>query len=226
MLSSFKERLQDLWVQNNRNRIMITVATGVVVILLLCGCLNLMGVLFSGVVSGLTATGPVTRPTLPVETQQAVNINPTFPLPQPTVYPNPNTGGGTPVPSSGTPPPTPTASPTPVVTPTPTDVPGGGGGGGNRLTYTISPVDGVFTAGQTNQIILSGRPGTIVAVSIFFTGSTCIQGQAPNDPVVLDASGNGTFSCMIPANLKGSSAGLQLTPSNGPQIVRTGIPIQ
>ena len=221
MLSTLKQRLQDLWVQNSRNRILITVGTCTVVILLLCGCLNLMGTLFSGVLDGLTATGPVARPTLPSGTQQVANINPTFPLPAPTVYPNPNSNnGGTPVPSSNTPPPTPTESPTPVVTDTPTAGPGGGG----RLTYTISPTDGVFTAGQTNQIILSGPPGTIVAVSIFFTGSTCVQGQDPNDPVVLDASGNGTFSCMIPANLRGSTAGLQLIPSSGHQINRT-IPV-
>ncbi|GEM_PF-1898374 len=209
MLRSFRERLQDLWVQNNRNRILITVATGVVVILLLCGCLNLMGVLFSGVVNGLVATGPVTRPTLPVETQQAVNINPTFPLPQPTVYPNPNTGGGTPVPSSGTPPPTPTASPTPVMPPTPTGGPGGpGGGGNNQITFTLSPDPNPqhFQSGVNNQIMLSGPPGRTISVSVYIPGdNSCVSMNT-----TLDGSGQMTLTCNIPARIKGFSVQMSI----------------
>lgn len=201
MFSTLKQRLQDLWVQNSRNRILITVGTCAVVILLLCGCLNLMGTLFSGALDGLTATGPVARPTLPSGTQQVANINPTFPLPPPTVYPNPNTNnGGTPVPSSNTPPPTPTESPTPVITPTPT---GGPGGGGGTITFTLSPDPNPqhFQSATTNQIMLSGPPGTSISVSVYLPGNnSCVSMNT-----TLDGSGQATLTCHIPGSLKGNS---------------------
>src|ERR1051326_5530432 len=120
MLRTWLDRLQSLWVENTRNRIVIMVSTAVVAILLLCGCLNLLGVLGSGLVNSLTSSGPQSRPTLLPGTQ-VVGINPTFPLPTPTVFPAPPKGGGTPVGASGTPPPTPSPSPTPSATTTPGD---------------------------------------------------------------------------------------------------------
>src|ERR1051326_9089277 len=143
MLRTWLDRLQALWVQNPRNRIVIMVSTAVTAVLLLCGCLNLLGVLGSGVVDSLISSGAPVRPTLQTGTQVA-NVNPTFPLPTPTVfnYPNPPAQN---VPSSNTPQPTPTPPPTPSETATPPD-----GGGGNKVTYHISPADGVLTAGQNN----------------------------------------------------------------------------
>jgi hypothetical protein len=215
MLRPWIDRLQALWVQNTRNRIIIMVSTVVVAILLLCGCLNVLGAIGGGLVDSLLASGPPVRPTLQTGTQVA-NINPTFPLPTPTVYGFPNQPGQQ-VPASNTPPPTPTPSPTPTEGPTP---PGGG------LNYHIRPDPNAFTSGQTNRIDLDGQPGTIVGVSIFFQGyNGCVQGVAPGDPVVLDGSGHGVFSCDVPANLKGTTAGLQIQPINGPPIVQQGIPV-
>jgi hypothetical protein len=207
MLRAWLDRLQALWVQNTRNRIVIMISTAVVAVLLLCGCLNLLGVLGGGLVDSLLASGPPARPTLVTGTQ-VVNVNPTFPLPTPTVYPYPPSTGGTPVPSSNTPAPTPTPSPTPVVTDTPP--PDG------TLQFIIQPDPNGFKAGRTNQIILIGPPGTVVGVSITLVSFTsCVLGNAPNDPVTLDQFGHGSFSCDIPINLKGSTATLQIQPNTG-----------
>ncbi len=211
MLRTLRERLEALWVQNNRNRIVIMVSVSVVTILLVCGCANLLGSTLGGFVDSLASSGPPVRPTITVNPQQAANVNPTFPLPAPTTYPAPGSGS-TPAPSSNTPPPTPTPSPTPSVTDTPTP-------GGNTITYSISPDPSgrAFKAGVQNTITLQGPPGTVVSVNIFFTNSNCIQGQAPNDPVTLDGGGNGTFSCTIPASLKGSQVSLVFIPQGGNQ---------
>lgn len=212
-----RTRLQALWMQNTRNRIMIMVSTAVLTILLLCGCLNLLGVMGGGLVNSLIASGPPVRPTLDIGTQVA-NINPTFPLPTPTVfgYPTPPAQN---VPSSGTPPPTPTPSPTPVVTDTPPPDNG-------PLQYEIQPDRRAFRAGQTNQIVFVGQPGMVINVSIILVSYTaCIQGNAPGDPVTLDEFGHGAFSCDIPINLRGSTAGLQIQPNIGPPIVVENIPV-
>ncbi len=211
MLRTGLDRVQTLWVQNTRNRIIIMVSTAVVAVLLLCGCLNLLGAAGAGVVNSLFASGPPVRPTIPVGTQVA-NVNPTFPLPTPTVhgYPNPPVQN---IPASNTPPPTPTPSPTPTFQP---------GGGNGKIHYQLGPdpTGRAFVAGVDNTITLSGPPGTVVAVSIFFQGyNGCIMGTAPGDPVTLDQNGQGVFSCNVPANLKGTTAGLQLQPTNGPPIV-------
>ncbi|HLV97631.1 MAG TPA: hypothetical protein VKT82_03040 [Ktedonobacterales bacterium] len=213
MLSNGRDRLQGLWVQNTRNRIVIMISTAVVAILLLCGCLNLLGVVGGGVVNSLFASGPQVRPTIQAGTQVA-NVNPTFPLPKPTVYNYPNPPAQN-VPSSNTPPPTPTPSPTPSVTPT---QPGGGPGGG-RIRYQLSPDPSgrAFVAGQQNTITLMGQPGTIVSVSVFFGGSSCLPGQAQGDPVTLDNTGQGSITCTIPANLQGSMVPLILQPVGGNQ---------
>ncbi len=196
MLRTWLDRLQALWVQNTRNRIVIMVSTAVLAILLLCGCLNLLGVLGSGLVNSLIASGPPAHPTFQTGTQVA-NINPTFPLPSPTVYPAPPKGSGTPVAASGTPPPTPTPTPTPSATTTPVD---------GAVTYHISPTDGVLTSGQNNTFTLSGTPGTLVVLSL-----QGVQGGGCNNkPVVLDGGGQGSVSCSIPGNLKNSMHTLSL----------------
>jgi hypothetical protein len=189
MLRTWLDRLQVLWVQNTRNRIVIMVSTAVLAILLLCGCLNLLGVLGGGLVNSLFASAAVT-PTIQTGTQVA-NINPTFPLPTPTVNPPPPCGNavcgsGTPVPASGTPPPT--------ATPTPSSTPGAG-----AVTFHISPTDGALTAGQTNVFTLSGPPNTLILFSLQFQGSPC-----GNQPLVLDGGGQGMVSCAIPTTLKGN----------------------
>ncbi len=215
MLRTWLDRLQTLWVQNTRNRIIIMVSTAVVAILLLCGCLDLLGAAGSGVVDALLAPGPVVRPTIQTGTQIA-NVNPTFPLETPTVYGYPNPPAQN-VPASNTPPPTPTPSPTPSATPTQA---------GGTLQYQIQPDTNDFRSGQTNAIVLQGQPGTVVAVSIFFQGyNGCIEGSAQGDPVVLDFSGHGTFFCNVPGNLKGTTAGLQIQPAGGSPIVQEGIQV-
>lgn len=205
MLRTLIDRLQTLWVQNARNRIVIMVSTAVLAILLLCGCLNMLGAAGGGLVDSLIASGPPVRPTIQAGTQVA-NINPTFPLPAPTVYKYPNPPAQN-VPSSNTPPPTPTPSPTSTF---PTF-------GGGPLQYQIAPDPSgrAFTAGVQNTITLTGQPGEQVSVSVFFTNSTCVPGVAPNDPVTLDDTGQGSVTCTIPANLRGQSVPLVLQPAGG-----------
>ncbi|HEY7357579.1 MAG TPA: hypothetical protein VH590_13970, partial [Ktedonobacterales bacterium] len=202
--------LQTLWVQNTRNRIVIMISTAVLAVLLLCGCLNLLGAAGAGVVDSLFASGPPVRPTIPAGTQVA-NVNPTFPLPTPTVhkYPNPPAQN---VPASNTPPPTPTPSPTPTFQP-------GGGGGDGRIHFQLGPDPSgrAFVAGVDNTIALSGQPGTVVQVSVFFANSACLPMVAPNDPVTLDGNGQGSITCTIPANLKGSTVPLTIQPLGGQQ---------
>ncbi|HEU5370193.1 MAG TPA: hypothetical protein VFU69_17105, partial [Ktedonobacterales bacterium] len=148
------------------------------------------------------------RPTIPVGTQVA-NVNPTFPLPTPTVhgYPNPPVQN---VPASNTPPPTPTPSPTPTFQP--------GGGGNGKIHYQLGPdpTGQAFVAGVDNTITLSGQPGTVVSVSVFFANSSCLPTVAPNDPVTLDNNGQGSITCAIPANLQGSTVPLTIQPVGGP----------
>jgi hypothetical protein len=181
------------------------IGTGAIVLVLFCGCLALAGTVIGNSLTSLASSNnPGAKPTLPAGTQVA-QTNPTFPVPQPTAYNTPP-GGATPVGSSGTPAPTSTASPTPSVTDTPTPSPTGTGGGGNGpVTFHISPTDGVLTAGQTNQILLSGPAGTPVAVSIYFSGSTCLS-----KIVVLDGAGQGSLGCAIPAGEKGNTLTLDL----------------
>lgn len=209
MLRPLTERLQALWVQNTRNRIVIMVSTAVLAILLLCGCLNVLGALGGGVVDSLFASGPQVRPTIPSGTQVA-NVNPTFPLPTPTVYGYPNPPAQN-VPPSNTPPPSPTPSPTPTQGPNP--------GGGGNIQFQLSPAPNgrVFVAGVQNTITLMGQPGTVVSVSVFFAGSSCVPSVAPNDPVTLDGTGQGSVTCMIPGNLKNSVVPLILQPEGGSQ---------
>jgi hypothetical protein len=210
-----RDRLQALWVRNTRNRIVIMVSTAVLAVLLLCGCLNLLGAIGGGVVDSLLTSGTPVRPTIPSGTQVA-NINPTFPLPQPTVYSYPPGTGGTPLPASSTPPPTPTPSPTSAVTATPPD------GGGGRIRYQLSPDPSgrAFVAGAQNTITLSGPPGTQVSVSVFFTNSPCLPSMVPGDPVTLDGTGQGSFNCTIPAQLKGSQVTMAIsTPFDQRQYV-------
>lgn len=208
MLRPLTDRLQTLWVQNARNRIVIMVGTAVLAILLLCGCLNVLGAIGGGVVDSLFASGPPVRPTIQSGTQVA-NVNPTFPLPTPTVYGYPNPPAQN-VPPSNTPPPTPTPSPTPTQGPNPGD---------GNIQFQLSPAPNgrAFVAGVQNTITLMGPPGTVVSVSVFFGGSSCLPSVAPNDPVTLDGTGQGSITCMIPANLKGSAVPLILQPDNGPQ---------
>jgi hypothetical protein len=209
MLRTWLDRLQTLWVQNARNRIIIMVSTAVVAVLLLCGCLNLLGAAGSGIVDSLFASGPPVRPTIPVGTQVA-NINPTFPLATPTVYGYPNPPAQN-VPASNTPPPTPTPSPTPTFQP-------GGGGGNGQIQVQLGPDPSgrAFVAGVQNTIALSGPPGTVVSISVFFPNSSCLPTVAPNDPVTLDNNGQGSITCAIPANLKGSTVPLTIQPIAGP----------
>jgi len=205
MLRNLRGRLEALWVQNNRNRIVIMVSVAVVTILLLCGCANLLGSALGGFVDSLASSGPPVRPTITVNPQQAANVNPTFPLPAPTTYPAPGSGS-TPAPSSGTPPPTPTPSPTPSVTSTP---PGGG-----NITYTLSPDPSgkAFVAGQTNTIALQGPPGTLVSLSLYFPNTPCLSKN-----VVLDGSGQASVNCDIPQSLKGNQITMALITQGGNQ---------
>ena len=222
MLQDWQGRLQELWVRSPRNRIIIMISTGVVTILVLCGLCNVIGSLMSNVVASALTSNPGPKPTTGANSSQINNFNPTFPLPSPTTYPVPNQGA-TPVGSSDTPAPSPTKDPRA----TPTDQPTQPGGGG-KVHYVLSPdpTGKNFVAGQPNQVLLSGgQPGDQVQVSIYFTGSTCIIGVAPNDPVTLDATGNGTFSCTIPANLKGSTASLVIHANGGPNQQYSNIPI-
>jgi hypothetical protein len=207
MLRPLTDRLQALWVQNARNRIVIMVSTAVLAILLLCGCLNMLGAIGGGVVDSLFAAGTPVRPTIQSGTQVA-NVNPTFPLPTPTVYKYPQPPAQN-VPPSNTPPPTPTPSPTPTQGPNP--------GGDGRIHYQLAPDPNgkAFIAGVQNTITLMGQPGTVVSVSVFFAGSSCIPSVAPNDPVTLDGNGQGSVTCTIPANLKGSAVPMTLQPAGG-----------
>ncbi len=215
MLQAWQERLQAWWVQSPRNRILITAGTGVLVILLLCGCCNLVGSAFSGVLNSALASSQA-RPTIPVVTpQQANNLNPTFPLPAPTFYAPPGQGA-TPVPASGTPVPSPTIDPNATPTRTP-----GEGNGGHSITYTLSPdpAGQAFTAGQTNQILLSGPPGKAVNVSVYAVPS-CL-----NLFTTLDANGQGSVSCDIPISLKGSKTNMSIIPAGGKYEQFNDIPI-
>jgi hypothetical protein len=63
----------------------------------------------------------------------------------------------------------------------------------------------VLTSGQTNQILLSGPPGTAIAVSIYFPASPCVSKF-----VLLDTQGKGSLSCAIPASEKGNTRTLDL----------------
>jgi hypothetical protein len=220
MLRTWLDRLQTLWVQNTRNRIVIMISTAVIAIVLLCGCLNLLGAAGSGVVDSLFASGTPVRPTFQTGTQVA-NVNPTFPLPKPTVYNYPNPPAQN-VPPSNTPPPTPTPTPTPSVTPT---QPGGPGGGNLQVQLGPDPSGRAFVAGTQNTITLSGQPGETVSVSVFFGGSSCLPFQAANDPVTLDGTGQGSITCTIPANLKGSFVPLVLQPAGGNQ-QQANIPVR
>ncbi len=197
MLSALRDRLQTLWMQNTRNRVVIMVSTAVLAVLLLCGCLNLLGAIGGGLVDSLVSSGPPERPTIPAGTQVA-NINPTFPLPKPTVNPYPNPPAQN-VPSSNTPQPSPTPSPTPTQGPHP---PGG------RIHFQLSPDPNgqAFVAGVDNTIMLSnGQPGTPVSVSVFFDQSPCVGMQG-----TLDDAGQASFTCAIPANLAGSQVQMEI----------------
>ena len=213
MPRAWQERLQDWWVRSPRNRIVMLVSTGVIAILLLCGGCNLVGTALSGAVSALLTSNPGPKPTGAPNTSPINNFNPTFPIPTGQTYQFPNPPAHN-APSSGTPPPSPTTQPT---------QPDGGG----QLHYQLSPDAMAFQAGVTNQLLLSGgQPGEVVAVSLFLPGlNTCVQGVAPGDPLVLDASGQGSFACAIPANLRGASGALQIQPQGGPPLVLQGIPI-
>jgi hypothetical protein len=206
MRSEWQERVQDMWVRSPRNRVMMMVGTGVIAILLLCGACNLVGTAFSGAVSALFTSNPGPKPTLAPNTSQSNNFNPTFPIPTAQTYQYPNPPAAT-VPSSGTPAPTPSASPTPIDSPTPP-----GGGGKIHFQFLPDPTGKDLVAGQTNQIILTGPPGTAVSVSIYWAG---------NDPcvsmnTVLDGTGNSNnLTCAIPANLKGTIVSFQIIGSNG-----------
>ncbi len=197
-----RDRLQALWVQNTRNRIVIMVGTAVLAVLLLCGCLNLLGAIGGGLVDSLITDNPSERPTAPVGGTQVANINPTFPLPKPTTYPYPNPPAQN-VPSSGTPPPTPTPTPTPTERPTPL-------GGDPNITYTLAPDPAAFTAGTTNQIILTGPPHAFVSLSIYAV-PTCV-----NMNQRLDENGQATFQCDFPADLKGSKTNMSIQVFNPP----------
>ncbi len=203
MLRDWQGRIQDLWVRSPRNRIIIMISTGVVTILVLCGLCNMVGSLMSGIVTSALASNPGPKPTTG-GTSQVNNFNPTFPLPSPTTYPFPNPPA-TYVPSSGTPVPSPTIDPRATPTSQPTQP---GGGGKNTVTYTLSPSqDGKsFVAGQTNQIDLKGPAGAVLSISLYLPGNnTCL-----NMPVTLDATGHGTVTCDIPANLKGTNVNFSI----------------
>jgi len=202
MRPAWQERIQELWVRSPRNRIVMMVGTGVVAILLLCGTCNLIGAVFSGTVSALFTSNAGPKPTLAPNTGQIDNFNPTFPIPTSQTYPFPNPPAQN-VPSSGTPPPSPTASPTPIDSPTPP-----GGGGGNKIHYQFlpDPSGRDLVSGQTNQIILTGPPGTVVSVSVYLQGDTaCLNMNA-----TLDATGNATLTCDIAAKFKNTTVQFSL----------------
>ncbi len=210
MLREWQERLQGLWVRSPRNRVLMMVSTGLIAILLLCGACNLVGTAFSGAVGALFTSNPGPKPTFAPNTSQINNFNPTFPIPTAQTYPFPGSGA-TPAPASGTPAPSPTAPPSPTASPTD---PGGGGGGGGKIHYQFlpDPTGRDLVAGQTNQIILTGPPGTAVSVSIYLPGNnSCVSMNT-----TLDGTGNATLTCAIPANLKGSNVNFSIiAPSIG-----------
>jgi hypothetical protein len=215
MLEMLRPRIQELWLRNKRNRVLMLVGTVTLVVALACGCLNLVGTVVGNWLFSAAVVNPNARPTIPAGGKVA-NSNPTFPLPQPTVYNTPNARGATPVGSSGTPAPTPTASPTPNAT-----VPGG-----SVVSFQLGPDPNAFSAGQMNTLTLTGPPGVVVGVSFFFFSyAQCLQGTAPNDPVTLDANGQAVFSCRIPRLLKGAIGGIQVVPSVGPPTNLFGIPV-
>jgi hypothetical protein len=210
-----RERLEAAWQGSKRNRLLMLIGTGAVVLVLLCGCLGLAGTVIGNSLTSLaSSSNPGARPTLPSGTQVA-QTNPTFPVPQPTAYNTPP-AGATPVGSSGTPAPTSTASPTPSVTDTPTPSPtstGGGGGGGNGpVTFQISPDPSgtAFVAGQANQITLSGPPGALVSLSVYTPGNnSCVSVNK-----TLDGAGQAVFTCTIPANLKNTTVSMSIQTFN------------
>jgi hypothetical protein len=209
-----RERIQQLWLRSPRNRILMLVGTVVLVVALACSCLNLVGTVVGNWLFSASVVNPNSRPTIPAGTGIA-NTNPTFPVPQPTVYNYPNQHGATPVGSSRTPAPTPTASPTP------------GDNNGSVVKFRLSPEANAFRAGQVNTLSLQGPPGVVVGVSFFFFGyNQCLQGTAPNDPVTLDATGQATFSCALPQSLKGAVGGIQVVPNVGPPTNLFGIPVK
>lgn len=216
MLPYQRERLEGMWQGSKKNRFLMLIVSGVVVLVLFCGCLALVGTVIGNSLTSLASpNNPGARPTLPSGTQVA-QTNPTFPVPQPTMYGTPPSGA-TPVGSSGTPAPTPTASPTPSVTEVPTPTPtqpggGGGGGNGNQITFQISPdpTGAAFTAGQPNQITLSGPPGTLVSLSIYVPGSnSCVSMNK-----TLDGAGQAVFTCNIPATLKNTTLPMSIQTFN------------
>ncbi|HEY7123078.1 MAG TPA: hypothetical protein VH540_03915 [Ktedonobacterales bacterium] len=217
MPAKLRERIQQLWLLNKRNRILMLVGTVTLSVVLLCGCLNLVGTAVGNWLFASVSANPNARPTFPAGTGVA-NTNPTFPVPQPTVYNFPNQHGGTPVGSSGTPAPTPTASPTPLFQPP---------GDGSVVSFRLGPDPQAFRAGRTNTLTLQGPPGVVVGVSFFFFGyNKCLQGSAPNDPVTLDANGQATFSCDLPDTLRGAVGGIQLMPNVGPPTNIFNIPVK
>ena len=196
MLRDWQGRIQDLWVRSPRNRIIIMISTGVVTILVLCGLCNVIGSLTSGILASALTSNPGPKPTTGSGTSQANNFNPTFPLPSPTTYPFPNQGS-TPVGSSNTPAPTATKDPRA----TPTDQPTQPGGGGEKITFQFNPDPNDLKAGQNNQINLQGPPGTLLSISLYLQGNNSCLSM----PVTLDATGQGTATCNIPANLQGTN---------------------
>ncbi len=227
MLPYQRERLEEMWQGSKRNRFLMLIGSGVVVLALFCGCLALVGTVIGNSLTSLASpSNPGARPTLPPAGTQVAQTNPTFPVPQPTAYGTPPSGA-TPVGSSGTPAPTPTASPTPSVTETPTPSatePGGGGGGnGNQITFQISPdpSGAAFVAGQTNQITLSGPPGTLVSLSIYTPGSSaCVSMNK-----TLDGTGQAVFTCTIPANLKNTTVSMSIQTFNPGSYKNYTVPI-
>jgi hypothetical protein len=216
MLERLRQRIQVLWLRGPLYRVVLLVGTATLVLVLVCSCLNLVGTAVGNWLFSAASANPNAHATPPPGTKVA-NNNPTFPVPQPTAYNYPNQGGATPVGSSGTPAPTPTASPTPN-DPTP---------GGSVVHFQLGPDPRAFQAGQVNTLTLTGPPGTVVGVSFYFFGyNNCLQGTAPNDPVTLDANGQGVFSCAIPQSLRGSVGGIQVVPNVGPASNRFGIPVK
>jgi hypothetical protein len=216
MPARLRERIQQWWLLNTRNRILMLVGTVALTVVLVCSCLNLVGTVVGNWLFSASLVNPNARPTIPAGTGVA-NTNPTFPVPEPTVYNYPNQHGATPVGSSRTPAPTPTASPTPAFGPP----------NGSVVSFRLGPDPQAFRAGRTNTLALQGPPGVVVGVSFFFFGyNQCMQGNAPNDPLTLDANGQATFACDLPDNLKGSIGGIQLTPNVGPPTNLFGIPVK
>jgi hypothetical protein len=218
-----RERLEEMWQGSKRNRLLMLIGTGAVVLALFCGCLGLVGTMIGNSLTSLaSSSNPGARPTLPAGTQ-VVQTNPTFPVPQPTAYSTPPSGA-TPVGASGTPAPTPTASPTPSVTDTPTPSPTDTGGGGNSpVTFQISPdpSGAAFVAGQTNQITLNGPPGLLVSLSLYTPGNnSCVSVNQ-----TLDSTGQAVFNCDIPANLKDTSVSMSIQTFNPGSYKNYSIPV-